>query len=164
MDAAIMNEIGFDAFVPGNHEFDNGDTNLADFVRELSMPVLSYNLNPAPESELSKLGDSSIQPYLIKTLENGDRFGICGITTKISTELSSFPDEGTTLDEEADSATACVAELQAESINKIILLTHIGLDEDRTELASIEGVDVIVGGHSHSLLGVSSVMLQWGLF
>ena len=43
MDAAAMNAIGFDAFVLGNHEFDEGDTNLADFVGQLNFSALSYN-------------------------------------------------------------------------------------------------------------------------
>ena len=43
MDAAAMNAVGFDAFVIGNHEFDEGDSNLADFVGQLNVSVLSYN-------------------------------------------------------------------------------------------------------------------------
>jgi 5'-nucleotidase len=42
-DAALMNVAGFDAFVLGNHEFDDGDSTIADFSRLLEMPVLSYN-------------------------------------------------------------------------------------------------------------------------
>ena len=42
-DAAVMNALQFDAFVPGNHEFDDGDTNFADFVRKLNIPVTSRN-------------------------------------------------------------------------------------------------------------------------
>ena len=42
-DAAIMNAIGFDAFVPGNHEFDDGDANLADFAQKLQIPIVSHN-------------------------------------------------------------------------------------------------------------------------
>jgi 2',3'-cyclic-nucleotide 2'-phosphodiesterase (5'-nucleotidase family) len=42
-DAAFMNSVGFDAFVLGNHEFDDGDSAVAEFSRRLDMPVLSYN-------------------------------------------------------------------------------------------------------------------------
>jgi hypothetical protein len=42
-DAAVMNTAGYDALVAGNHEFDDGDANLANFTRLLNNPVLSYN-------------------------------------------------------------------------------------------------------------------------
>ena len=42
-DAAYMNAVGFDIFVVGNHEFDDGDARLANFTRFLNMPVISYN-------------------------------------------------------------------------------------------------------------------------
>jgi 5'-nucleotidase / UDP-sugar diphosphatase len=42
-DAAFMNQIGFDAMVIGNHEFDDGDSGLADFAKVLNNPILSYN-------------------------------------------------------------------------------------------------------------------------
>ena len=43
MDAAAMNALGLDAFVIGNHEFDDGDANLASFMEQVEFPVLSYN-------------------------------------------------------------------------------------------------------------------------
>jgi 2',3'-cyclic-nucleotide 2'-phosphodiesterase (5'-nucleotidase family) len=42
-DSALLNELDIDVFVAGNHEFDDGDSNLADFTRKLNAPVLSYN-------------------------------------------------------------------------------------------------------------------------
>ena len=120
-------------------------------------------MRPGESSPLRELlgVEGGIQPYTIKTLAWGKRVGICGITTKVSTEQSSFPDPGTTLEEEKASAEACVADLEGEGVDKIILLTHIGYDKDILELAGIEGIDIIVGGHSHSLLGGSDLM-QFG--
>jgi 2',3'-cyclic-nucleotide 2'-phosphodiesterase (5'-nucleotidase family) len=43
VDAALMNVAGFDTFILGNHEFDNGDSTVAEFSRLLEIPVLSYN-------------------------------------------------------------------------------------------------------------------------
>lgn len=96
-------------------------------------------------------------------MSNGELLGICGITTKTSTEESSFPDEGTTIGEEQASAEACVAELQTQGINKIVLLTHVGYDTDLNGFAAIDGVDVIIGGHSHSLLGDAQALSPVGL-
>jgi 5'-nucleotidase/UDP-sugar diphosphatase len=111
-------------------------------------------VQPAETSALRELeGDDAIKPYIIKTLDSGAKVGICGITTKVSTEQSSFPDEGTTFVEEAATAQACVDDITAEGVDRIILLTHQGYDNDMTFLTGIGGVDVVVGGHSHSLLG-----------
>ena len=111
-------------------------------------------MRPAETSALNELeGDDAILPYIIHTLDSGAKVGICGITTKVSTEQSSFPDEGTTFEEEAATAEACVADITGEGVDRVILLTHQGYDNDISFLTGIDGVDVVVGGHSHSLLG-----------
>jgi 5'-nucleotidase/UDP-sugar diphosphatase len=108
---------------------------------------------PGPESEINTLtGDDAIKPYLVKEFPSGNRVGICGITVKKVTEQSSFADPGTTLMEERVAAEACVIELQAEGVDKIVILSHSGYSTDMT-FTDIEGVDVVIGGHSHSLLG-----------
>lgn len=66
---------------------------------------------------------------------------------------SSQPDDGTVLLDEIATTEAQVAELTAQGVNKIIVLTHIGYTNDQDWIAGIEGVDVVVGGDSHSLLG-----------
>lgn len=153
-DAAYMNEVGFDAMVIGNHEFDDGDAGLANFTNMLNAPIISYNLKPAKESSLLKLKFvKRIKPYQIKTFPDNDKIGICAITIKLTTEQSSSPDKGTTLDEEIQAAKDCVAEVSELGINKILLITHIGYDNDLAKMANITGVDVIIGGHSHTLLG-----------
>jgi 5'-nucleotidase / UDP-sugar diphosphatase len=81
-----------------------------------------------------------------------DRLAICAITTKISTEQSSSPMEDTTFDEEISAATECVAEVNELGVNKILLMTHVGYNFDLSSLATIPGVDIVVGGHSHTLL------------
>jgi 5'-nucleotidase / UDP-sugar diphosphatase len=111
-------------------------------------------VKPAAGSALNDLnGEDKIQKYYIKTLKSGQRVGICGITIKATTELSSFPDKGTTLADEVTTASTCVAELQGLGINKIGLLTHVGYSQDIAWFTKIPGVSFIIGGHSHSLLG-----------
>lgn len=70
-------------------------------------------------------------------------------------ELSK-PDQGTNLLDERVTASNCVVELQAMGINKIVMLTHIGYSNDIAWMTQIPGVDVVVGGHSHTLLADSS--------
>jgi 5'-nucleotidase/UDP-sugar diphosphatase len=118
------------------------------------LAIQNYAVNPAEQSQLRQLDAArSIKPWIIKEISNGERVGICGITVKVKTEQSSFPDEGTTVADEQESAEACVQELQAENVNKIIMLTHIGYSNDLEWMTNIEGIDVIIGGDSHSLLG-----------
>ena len=120
-------------------------------------------MRPGESSPLRQLlgAEGDVQPYTIKTLASGSRIGICGITTKVSTEQSSFPDPGTAFEEEKISAEACIADLKSEGVDRTLLLTHIGYDKDILELAGIDGIDIIVGGHSHSLLGGSD-LAQFG--
>ena len=122
-------------------------------------------MNPAETSALRELEgtDAEILPFLLKNLTNGDQMAICGITTKTTTELASQPDVGTTLDVEADAAAACVAEVEALGVNKIVILAHTGYTVDLEIYASIPGVDVVVGGHSHSLLGDTDALAAQGL-
>lgn len=154
-DAAAMNVAGFEALTIGNHEFDEGDANLADFIELVDgTSFLSANLRPHEGSALLSLaGEDEIKPYYLHTLKNGEQVGVCGITVKTTTLLSSFPDPGTDILDEEETARSCVADLQAMGINKIGLLTHVGYSRDIQLFTKIPGVDFVVGGHSHSLLG-----------
>jgi 5'-nucleotidase / UDP-sugar diphosphatase len=111
-------------------------------------------VKPAVASALNALeGEDKIQKYYIKTLKSGQKLGICGITIKSATELSSFPDPGTTLEDELKTASSCVEELKILGVNKIGLLTHVGYDNDIKWFTKIPGVSFVIGGHSHTLLG-----------
>lgn len=158
-DAALMNEICFDAFVLGNHEFNEGDTGLAKFLDDLNSgscqtPVLAANIKP--EVGVSALTPKSatdyIQPYTVVQID-GMKIGIVGIDIVRKTKLSSSPDETTVFLDEAETAQKMVDELTASGVDHIILLTHYGYENDLNLAASITGVDVIIGGDSHTLLG-----------
>lgn len=155
-DAAVMNEICFDAFALGNHEFDKGDAGTAKFLDFLSndgkcnTPVLAANVVPAVDSALRQ--KDYIQPYTIMTLE-GQKVAMIGIDIADKTKNSSQPDAGTEFLDEAETAQKYIDELKAQGVNKIILVTHYGYQNDIELAAQLDGVDVIVGGDSHSLLG-----------
>ena len=74
----------------------------------------------------------------------------------IQTEQSSSPSHGTTLLEEIPTAQQYIDELKGMGINKIVLLTHVGISKDLEMASALSGVDVIVGGDSHTLLGDKS--------
>jgi 5'-nucleotidase / UDP-sugar diphosphatase len=156
-DAALMNTVCFDAFALGNHEFDNGDAGLRKFLDFLGQgscrtPVLSANLRPRAGSPIGSL----VRPSTVLTRE-GQKIGIVGITIAGKTQASSRPDPGTTFEDEATAAQREIDALTASGVNKIILLTHYTYANDLALAARLRGVDVIVGGDSHSLLGPESL-------
>lgn len=69
---------------------------------------------------------------------------------------SSLPDVGTILFDERETAQAEIDALTTAGVNKIVLLTHIGYDNDQAWMAQLTGADVVTGGDSHTLLGDES--------
>ncbi|MFW2384018.1 MAG: NAD nucleotidase [Acidimicrobiales bacterium] len=162
-DAALMNEICFDAFALGNHEFDDGDAGLANFLDFLragpycQTPVLAANVVPGPSSPLAEgyLRDRIVYDY------NGESVAYVGIDIASKTKNSSSPDPDTQFLDEVATAQAQINELRAEGINKVVLVTHYQYDNDLALASMVNGVDVIIGGDSHTLLG--DEFAQYGL-
>jgi 5'-nucleotidase len=142
----------------GNHEFDNGDAGLVKFIdflhadtKNCNTPVLSANLNPAGSALKQR-----VLPYTV-IQRAGQNIGVIGITAAYKTMHASRPDTGTTLADEVTTAQANIDALRAMNINKIILMAHEGYDADIAIASKLDGVDVIVGGDSHTLLGPVSM-------
>ena len=144
----IMNAIGYDAMTLGNHEFDDGDQILADFIDGLTFPVVTANVDFS-ESEILA---GKVQPYVVLDV-NGEQVGIIGLVTPDTVNISSPGEELVFNSDLAGVTQAAVDELTGMGVNKIILVTHIGLEFDREVAQNTTGLDIIVGGHSHSLLG-----------
>ena len=160
-DADLMNQVCFDAFEVGNHEFDAGDIGLKRFLDFLSKrtwdcntPALGANVSPA--AGVSPLARFATRDYLLPRVvleRGGRRIGIVGIDVAGKTKASSSPDAGTLFLDEAATAQVQVDQLHAEGVDIVILLTHVGYQKDVELAQTLSGVDVIVGGDSHSLLG-----------
>ena len=73
--------------------------------------------------------------------------------TTVDTAVTSSPGDTVTFNDVTRSVAESVAALTALGVNKIIVLSHIGYDEDVKLAHSVAGIDVVVGGHSHTLLG-----------
>ncbi|QPC85440.1 LysM peptidoglycan-binding domain-containing protein [Mesorhizobium sp. NBSH29] len=146
VEAEFLNLMKFDAMTVGNHEFDDGEDALVPFLDVVKFPVLSANV---AASAASKVGDR-IKPSIVVEL-GGQKIGIIGAVTNDTPELAS-PGPNITVSEDIKTITAEVEKLRAEGVNKIIALTHVGYPRDKEMIARIPGIDVVVGGHSHSLL------------
>lgn len=145
-EAEFLNLMDTDAMVVGNHEFDDGEDGLAAFLGEVKFPVLGSNVKA---SSASSLGDK-VKSFTILEV-GGERIGIVGAVTNDTPEISS-PGPNVTIEEDVASIAAAVKEVAGQGVSKIIALTHVGYPRDIEAIAKIPGVDVVVGGHSHTLL------------
>lgn len=129
----------------GNHEFDGGDDELAEFLNNLTFPIVSANIKSDHEG-LNK----SIKPYHIFE-DKG--LALIGVTTDTTPGISS-PGEGTTFSDPVEAVQAAIDEIKATTnITRIAAITHIGYDKDQELAEQTSGLQLIMGGHSHTLLG-----------
>ncbi|MBX5192096.1 LysM peptidoglycan-binding domain-containing protein [Rhizobium sp. NZLR3b] len=145
-EAEFLNLMKFDAMTVGNHEFDDSEDGLATFLDKVQFPVVTANVKA---TAASKLGDR-IKPSLVLDV-GGQKIGIVGAVTNDTAELSS-PGPNVTIADDVQAITSAVQDLKGQGVNKIIALTHVGYPRDLALIAKIPDVDVVVGGHSHSLL------------
>lgn len=149
-DVDFWNLMKLDAATLGNHEFDKGPTILnSNLLAKAAFPVVSANVDISAEAEIAN--KFLLKPYVVKEFGKA-KVGVIGITTTTSPNISS-PGKNIVFKDYVASIDKAVADLSAQGVNKIVLLSHIGYDEDKALAASLSGVDVIVGGHSHTLLG-----------
>ena len=144
--AEFMEVIGFDAMTVGNHEFDDGPIPLANFIDRVSFPVLGGNVMVSVDNPLS----GKLQRHTVVEL-GGERIGLVSAVST-DTVVTSSPGPGIRFADEIKHLRQSVAELEQLGINKIIALTHVGLQRDIDVVASVAGIDAIVGGDSHTYL------------
>jgi 2',3'-cyclic-nucleotide 2'-phosphodiesterase (5'-nucleotidase family)/predicted extracellular nuclease len=164
-DLRFMNLAGYDAMTFGNHEFDKGPSVLADFIKKAEFPFVSSNIDFTNDpslsglyrNEIGKPGEkAAIYPAIIKEV-NGQKIGIFGLTTPDTVALSS-PGDHIVFRNQVASANATVEMLAGEGVNKIIAVSHLGHTVDLELANAVQGIDIIVGGHSHTKLSAPVVV------
>ncbi|WP_299865297.1 bifunctional UDP-sugar hydrolase/5'-nucleotidase [uncultured Roseobacter sp.] len=148
--AEMMNKMGYDAMTVGNHEFDDGPEVLRGFMDAVNFPVLMSNADVSAEPLLA---DTLAKSTVIE--RGGEKLGLIGLTPEDTDELAS-PGDNITFSDPVAAVQGEVDRLTAEGVNKIIVLSHSGYGVDQRVAAETTGVDVIVGGHSNSLLSNTS--------
>jgi len=143
----FLNRLKVDAMTFGNHEFDRGPSAIPGFLARAKFPIVSSNIDFSGEPAIA-----GRVPRVIVNNLNGERIGIIGLTT-VTTPQSTLNVGNTKFLDAIAVARQQVAELEGRGVNKIIALTHLGYEEDVKLAAAVNGIDVIVGGHSHTLLG-----------
>ncbi|MCA0995867.1 bifunctional metallophosphatase/5'-nucleotidase [Alloyangia pacifica] len=145
--AEMMNQMGYDAMTVGNHEFDDGPEVLRGFVDSVDFPVLMSNADLTGEDLLK----GEIQKSVVIE-KDGEKIGLIGLTPVDTKELSS-PGKNVVFTDPVDAVQGEVDKLTAEGVNKIVVLSHSGYHTDLRVAEETTGVDIIVGGHSNTLLG-----------
>lgn len=144
--AEFMNGIGFDAMAIGNHEFDDGPEELAKFIDALKFPMISGNTLAGLNSPVA----DKFKPYIVKDF-GSEKVAVVSVLATDTDETSS-PGDSILFADEIGYLKEAVKEIEAQGVNKIVLLSHVGYVKDQEIAAAVDGIDVIVGGHSHTLL------------
>lgn len=147
----IMDSLGYSVGILGNHEFDYGQRILRQRINEASFPIVCANINSS-RTELD-----SIPPYHTVTIDNL-RLCFLGIieTGKGTPDANPTHFEGITFDDFRQ-ITSRYKHLKQEC-DALVGLTHLGIDSDSILATRMPELDVIIGGHSHSLLDTSKVI------
>ena len=144
--AEMMNKMGYDAMTVGNHEFDDGPEVLRGFMDTVDFPILMSNADVSGEPLLADVLKKST------ILERGgEKIGFIGLTPQNTDELAS-PGKNIVFTDPAGAVAGEVEKLKAEGVNKIIVLSHSGYNVDLAVAEANPDVDIIVGGHSNTLL------------
>ncbi len=160
----FLNIAGIKASALGNHELDTNQKDCIDAIDRFDGDFLSINYKKTPIEEQSldeieKLGRAELDKHLKKSIivdVKGEKVGIIGASPMDMFERLTHPnyyydsymdDLDTTLEEIQDE----VNKFREQGINKIFLLSHLGYKRDKIVAKKLDGIDVIIGGHTHEL-------------
>ncbi|MCS6891704.1 MAG: 5'-nucleotidase C-terminal domain-containing protein [Rhodovarius sp.] len=146
-EAEVQNAIGVAAMALGNHEFDRGPAVLAAYAQAVRFPLLAANLDATAEPVLQGVIRPAVSLHLA-----GHRICLIGLVTPETAVISS-PGPALRFTDPAEAAERAIHQARREGPCTVILLAHLGLAAERRLVESLPGVDVLVGGHSHTLLG-----------
>ncbi|HSH36583.1 5'-nucleotidase C-terminal domain-containing protein [Schnuerera sp.] len=145
----LMNEVGYDVMVPGNHDFNYGYDRLIELDEMAEFPIVAANV-------IKEDGTRDLEEYIIKEVE-GIKIGIFGLATEESKYKSNPKNtEGVDIVDPVAKAEEMVEKLKKEEVDMVIALVHIGVDDESdpksTDIVeNVEGIDLIVDGHSHTI-------------
>ena len=153
-------DLGTDAMVIGNHEFDRGALNAAvQLERWASFPVLAanYKFDPVTNANNSQL-DSVLTPFTVFN-ESGLKIAVIGMGN-ISSLASIFdqPNSSNLTPLNTVETAQFYVDLLRPSVDVIVMLTHLGLQSDEDMVQNTTGIDVVLGGHNHIVINPPQVL------
>ncbi len=145
---SAMGEIGFDAVTLGNHDFAWGRDNLDEMIKDARAPFIAANVRNVSDGSLMK----GLKPYIMRDLK-GVKVAVIGLETpetgfRVDRKLT----RGLQFDEGARTVSRYLPEVREKGADLVVVLSHLGFEQDRELARQVEGIDIIVGGHSHTEL------------
>ena len=158
----IMNAVGYDIVIPGNHEFDYGMERFLELTKKANFPYISCNFN--------KEGELVFDPYTIREFD-GVKIGFVGVTTPTTLRTSTpkyfmneqgefiygFLEEDDTGEKLYNAVQKAVDDVRAEGASYVILIAHLGNEAESSPwrydqvIENTTGIDVVLDGHSHDM-------------
>ena len=143
---SLMNIVGFQASTLGNHEFDSGQEGLARLINMSNFPYLCANIRPAAKTGIH------VRPWQMFDV-GGVRLAIIGVTALGPMgKPESHPDNMTDLEFSDPLQSVQQYKNLRQQSDVVLLLSHMGYEDDVKLSAELPWVDLIVGGHSHTQL------------
>ena len=146
----LMNMVGYDVAIPGNHEFDYGYENLKTLAEKAEFPILAANITVD--------GKAALEENTVFTAPDGTTIGVFGLDTpETATKANPAKIQGVSF--AAGEDMFAIAEEQVKALSDcdyVVCLGHLGIDEESTGNRSIDllekvtGIDLFIDGHSHS--------------
>lgn len=149
----------------GNHELDTTQKDCIDSIKKFDGDFLAINFSKddlAQQNieEINKFGRADLDKYLKKSKiveVKGEKIGLVGASPMDMFERLTHPDyykdcHIDDLEDTIDSIQEEINKLKEQGVNKIILLSHLGFKRDKVVAENTEGIDVIIGGHTHELI------------
>lgn len=142
----MMNRVRYDLWCPGNHDFDISQENIRKLTGIARFPTVSANLVNEKEGV-----PANNKPFVVLEA-NGVKVGVIGLTTTILNQLiipANF--KGMKVLATAATAQKYIDELKGR-VDLVVAVTHQGVEDDSVLAANVHGLDMIIGGHSHTRL------------
>lgn len=148
----LLDRLGYDICVLGNHDFDNGVKSLEKNLVKSNAEWLSANYDFADSLALCSI----FKPYTVKEY-GGKKVGVIGINLRPEGMIAEGNYDGVTYADGYERANVYAKELKEKGADYVIAVTHIGydgsIDPSDVKLAKkSENIDLIIGGHSHSVV------------
>lgn len=148
----VLNAMGYDIFILGNHEFNFGMTALNEILKDIQAKTLTANFYHKEN------GKRYVEPTMIVEKE-GVKLGIIGLTTPMSAifEKDTGHLDKMTFSSPSEETKKQIATLKAQNVDAIVVLAHMGIENENNIadtgvadlIQNVDGIDVIIAGHMH---------------
>jgi 5'-nucleotidase/UDP-sugar diphosphatase len=156
-DILAMNLAGYQVMTTGNHEFDISQQSLQDRRKDAQFPIVSANIY------VKATGKRLLDPYTLVKLKDVTVAVIGVTTTDTPTAVMPANVEGLEFRDPAPEVNAVVKEIGSKA-DFVIVLSHLGIDQDRILATKVNGVNLIIGGHTHTYMPAAEVVNNVPIF